>query len=109
MLDIFGECFTPSLKVWFGDVEAETMFRSQESMLCVVPDISSIREGWQYARQPIQVPITLVRNDGIIYATNLTFTYTPESGPGHGGVSRSGHITNTDDMMGGTGLPQLQC
>lgn len=32
-------------------------------------------------RQPKQVPISLVRNDGIIYATGLTFTYTPEPGP----------------------------
>lgn len=29
-------------------------------------------------RQPTQVPVSLVRNDGIIYATGLTFTYTPE-------------------------------
>lgn len=27
------------------------------------------------------MPISLVRNDGIIYATGLTFTYTPEPGP----------------------------
>lgn len=27
-----------------------------------------------------QVPVMLVRNDGIIYATGLTFTYTPEPG-----------------------------
>lgn len=31
-------------------------------------------------RQPTQVPVSLVRNDGIIYATGLTFTYTPEPG-----------------------------
>ena len=81
MLELTGECFTPNLKVWFGDVEAETMYRCQESMLCVVPDISSFREGWQWVRQPTQVPVTLVRNDGIIYSTGLTFTYTPESRP----------------------------
>jgi recombining binding protein (suppressor of hairless) len=40
MLELTGECFTPSLRVWFGDVEAETMYRCQESMLCVVPEIS---------------------------------------------------------------------
>ncbi|XP_047737760.1 recombining binding protein suppressor of hairless isoform X3 [Hyalella azteca] len=81
MLELTGESFTPMLRVWFGDVEAETMYRCQESMLCVVPDISAFRRGWQWVRQPTLVPITLVRNDGIIYATNLTFTYTPEPGP----------------------------
>ncbi|XP_054711016.1 recombining binding protein suppressor of hairless-like [Uloborus diversus] len=81
MLELTGENFTPSLKVWFGEVEAETMYRCQESMLCVVPDISAFREGWQWVRQPTQVPVSLVRNDGIIYSTGLTFTYTPEPGP----------------------------
>ncbi|KAF4527955.1 hypothetical protein B566_EDAN014128 [Ephemera danica] len=81
MLELTGENFTPSLKVWFGDVEAETMYRCQESMLCVVPEISAFRGEWLWVRQPTQVPVSLVRNDGIIYATGLTFTYTPEPGP----------------------------
>lgn len=55
--------------------------RCGESILCVVPDISAFREGWRWVRQPVQVPVALVRNDGIIYATALTFTYTPEPGP----------------------------
>ena len=46
--------------------------------MCVVPDISAFRAGWRYVRQPLQVPVSLVRNDGVIYATGLTFTYTPE-------------------------------
>ncbi|XP_023319959.1 recombining binding protein suppressor of hairless isoform X2 [Eurytemora carolleeae] len=92
MLELTGECFTPNLRVWFGDVESETMYRCQESMLCVVPDISQFRGGWQWVRQPTQVPVSLVRNDGIIYATGLTFTYTPEPGP------RS-HCTSADDIM----------
>lgn len=33
MLEISGENFTPSLKVWFGDVEAETMFRYMRSKI----------------------------------------------------------------------------
>ncbi|KAK2721213.1 recombining binding protein suppressor of hairless-like isoform X3 [Artemia franciscana] len=80
MLELTGENFMPNLKVWFGDVEAETMFRCEESMLCVVPDISAFRNGWQWVRHPTQVPVSLVRNDGVIYATKLTFTYTPEPG-----------------------------
>uniref|UniRef100_A0AAQ5WXN0 Recombination signal binding protein for immunoglobulin kappa J region a n=1 Tax=Amphiprion ocellaris TaxID=80972 RepID=A0AAQ5WXN0_AMPOC len=81
MLELTGQNFTPNLRVWFGDVEADTMYRCGESVLCVVPDISAFREGWRWVRQPVQVPVTLVRNDGIIYATALTFTYTPEPGP----------------------------
>ena len=63
MLELTGECFNPHLRVWFGDVESETMYRSSESMLCVVPDISQFREGWQWVRQPTQVPVTLVRKE----------------------------------------------
>ena len=61
-------------------------------MLCVVPDISQFRGGWQWVRQPTQVPVTLVRNDGIIYHTGLTFTYTPEPGP-------RTHCLPADDIM----------
>ena len=57
MLELMGENLTPNLKVWFGDVEAETMFRCEESMLCVVPDISAFRSGWQWVRGPTQVTI----------------------------------------------------
>jgi len=81
MLELSGENLTPYLKVWLGDVEAETMFRCQESLLCVVPDISQIRQGWQWVKQPTQVQVSLVREDGVIYATGLSFTYTPEPGP----------------------------
>lgn len=81
MLDLSGENFTPVLRVWFGDVEAETMYRCEDSMLCVVPDISAFRAGWRWVRAPLQVPVLLVRNDGVIYSTGLTFTYTPEPGP----------------------------
>ncbi|CAB1327135.1 unnamed protein product [Coregonus sp. 'balchen'] len=65
MLELTGQNFAPDLRVWFGDVEADTMYR----------------EGWRWVRQPVQVPVTLVRNDGVIYSTALTFTYTPEPGP----------------------------
>lgn len=80
LLELSGENFTANLKVWFGEVEAETMFRADDSMLCVVPDISAFRSSWKWVRQPLQVPVSLVRNDGVIYATGLTFTYSPEPG-----------------------------
>ena len=96
-LELAGENFTPFLKVWLGDVETETIYRCQETLLCAVPDISEIRQGWQWVRQPTQVQVSLVRNDGVIYATGLSFTYTPEPGPrphcaSISGVVRSGML-----------------
>ncbi|GFO31125.1 recombining binding protein suppressor of hairless [Plakobranchus ocellatus] len=56
MLELNGENFTAALKVWFGEVEAETMYRCEDSMLCVVPDISAFRSGGgRWVRQPLQV------------------------------------------------------
>lgn len=80
-------------------------------MLCVVPDISAFREGWRWVRQPVQVPVTLVRSDGIIYSTSLTFTYTPEPGPrphcsAAGAILRAGSaglLSTTGDRAGGNG------
>lgn len=46
MLELTGDNFTPHLQVWFGDVEAETMYRCTESILCVVPDIQEFRGEW---------------------------------------------------------------
>ena len=34
MLELTGQNFTPNLRVWFGDVEAETMYR------CVFASVS---------------------------------------------------------------------
>ena len=79
--------------MWFGDIEAQTAFRSQNSITCTVPDVSIFKSttssiysnsysSWSpnnKDNQPIQVPLNLVRNDGIIYNTGLSFTYTPES------------------------------
>ena len=56
MLELAGENFTTSLKVWFGEVEAETMYRSCDSLFCVVPDISQFyQENCGLLSQPLQV------------------------------------------------------
>ena len=82
ILELNGGNFTAGLKVWFGDVEADTMYRCQDAMLCVVPDISEFHTGGgRWVGQPLQVEVSLVRDDGVIYPTGITFTYTPELGP----------------------------
>ena len=40
MLELTGEHFTANLKVWFGDVEAETMYRQ------VIYNLSDLSEGF---------------------------------------------------------------
>nr|XP_025039781.1 recombining binding protein suppressor of hairless-like protein [Pelodiscus sinensis] len=78
MLEVQGEFFNANLRVWFGDVEAETMYRSPKSLVCVVPDVSAFGSDWRWLRYPITVPLSLIRNDGLIYSSSFTFTYTPE-------------------------------
>lgn len=89
MLELIGENFTPNLTIWFDDIETETAFRCQTSMICTVPDVSIFKSSnyvssWQTnksANQPIQVQVCLVRNDGIIFNSGHVFTYTPEPSP----------------------------
>nr|VZI34335.1 unnamed protein product [Spirometra erinaceieuropaei] len=81
MVEVSGENFSPSHQVWFGDVPAQTFYRCQELLLCLVPDISEFHPDWTYIHYELEVPISIARNDGVIYATGLTFTYQPELGP----------------------------
>lgn len=52
--------------------------RSPKSLMCVVPDVSAFGSDWRWLRYPITVPLLLVRDDGLIYSSSFTFTYTPE-------------------------------
>ena len=75
MLDITGENFTPDLTVWFGHVEADTIFRSQDYMLCVVPDISTFRKDWKWVRQPTKVNLLNDKNKFNLNFTNMLIIY----------------------------------
>uniref|UniRef100_A0A5K3EMM7 Recombining binding protein suppressor of hairless n=1 Tax=Mesocestoides corti TaxID=53468 RepID=A0A5K3EMM7_MESCO len=81
MVEVSGENFSASHQVWFGDVPAQTFYRCQELLLCLVPDISEFHPDWTYIQYELEVPISIARNDGVIYATGSTFTYQPELGP----------------------------
>lgn len=76
-LDLFGENFTLNLKVWFDDVEANTAYKSETVLSCVVPDVAQFVVQ-KYANKVIQVKILLVRYDGVVYNTGFHFTYTGE-------------------------------
>lgn len=52
--------------------------RSPKSLVCVVPDVSAFGSDWRWLRYPITVPLLLIRDDGLIYSSSFTFTYTPE-------------------------------
>ena len=84
MLELTGDHLNSSLQVWFGDVEAETEIQGVsglETLQCRVPDISHFYPpGQHWLSQPTQVSLSLVRADGVIYPTSLTFTFTPELG-----------------------------
>lgn len=58
MLELSGDNFTPHLQVWFGDVEAETMYRCTETLLCVVPEISQFRGEWLWVSKSLHNLIT---------------------------------------------------
>lgn len=42
MLELTGQNFTPNLRVWFGDVEAETMYRCVKPLLSLVSPVGRI-------------------------------------------------------------------
>lgn len=52
--------------------------RNPKSLVCVVPDVSAFGSDWRWLRYPITVPLLLIREDGLIYSSSFTFTYTPE-------------------------------
>ncbi|XP_053354808.1 recombining binding protein suppressor of hairless-like protein isoform X1 [Clarias gariepinus] len=99
MLEINGENFSPYLKVWFGNMEAETMYRSPRTLLCVVPDISVFGGEWRRYRQPITVPLSLIRLDGMIYRSSFTFTYTPEHSSSSQPCTVAERTANSDTLI----------
>ena len=64
MLGIKGENFTPNHCVWFGDVEAETMYRCAEEIICVVPGIGQFRDGWDWVKETVRVS---AQSDDVIH------------------------------------------
>lgn len=73
MLELTGDNFSPNLQVWFGDVEAETMYRCAEALLCVVPDIQEFRGEWLWVSSHSVSPLMLLSHTNLIKLTQIIF------------------------------------
>ncbi|KAJ8778182.1 hypothetical protein J1605_013898 [Eschrichtius robustus] len=98
-LELHGENLHAGLKVWFGEVEAETMYRSPRSLVCVVPDVAAFGSDWRWLRTPITVPVSLVRADGLFYPSAFSFTYTPEYSVRSGPPGASAPAADADALL----------
>ncbi|CAI5446847.1 unnamed protein product [Caenorhabditis angaria] len=80
-VELHGRDFKPNLKIWFGAQPVETIFRSDENLMCGIPPISAVKNehtSWLFENaqtNDVEVPISLVRDDGVIYSTGLSFSY----------------------------------
>ncbi|ULT94566.1 hypothetical protein L3Y34_003788 [Caenorhabditis briggsae] len=80
-IELTGRDFKPNLKIWFGATGMETTFESEEKISCSVPSSQIVRNDqthWMFTNKQsmdVEVPISLVREDGVIYSTGLMFSY----------------------------------
>ena len=86
MLELTGEHFTANLKVWFGDVEAETMYRQVE-MLYETPSQRFVVENWNWLEGKKNIRTIFAREKVTPHKALVP------RGPGGGGVLPfMGHI-----------------
>ncbi|GMT25742.1 hypothetical protein PFISCL1PPCAC_17039, partial [Pristionchus fissidentatus] len=76
-LELTGHGFHQDLKVWLHTVELDTSIRSDEKATALLPTVSDMAKQCpeHYNIADLPLAISLVRNDGVIFATNSTFTY----------------------------------
>lgn len=84
VLNLTGENFTRDISVWFGDIKARTQYKSRDSISCSIPDIQELMDspvsmldtnGSADSPQQHKIPILFVRGDGVIYNTDIFYTF----------------------------------
>jgi hypothetical protein len=78
-LHLTGENFTRDICVWFGDVKSpRTDYKSREAISCVVPDLKDLAEStasFLVQENQRKIPLLFVRGDGIVYNTDMFYTF----------------------------------
>jgi hypothetical protein len=78
ILHLLGENFSRDLSVWFGDVKSvKTEYKSRETLSCHIPDLNELMASPTCIIDEKQrrVPLLFVRGDGVVYNTDLFFTF----------------------------------
>lgn len=80
MLHLTGENFARDLSVWFGDVKApRTDYKSRESISCSIPDLQELMDSpasfLDNDTQHHKIPLLFVRGDGIVYNTDMFYSF----------------------------------
>lgn len=84
VLNLTGENFTRDISIWFGDIKAHTEYKSRDAISCSIPDFQELMDspvsvldinGPANAPQKHKIPILFVRGDGVIYNTDMFYTF----------------------------------
>ncbi|KAI7887732.1 uncharacterized protein EV154DRAFT_484822 [Mucor mucedo] len=80
VLNLAGENFTREITVWFGDIKApRTDYKSRDAISCTVPEISELTKSpasmLDEQTKLHKIPILFVRADGVIYNTDVFYTF----------------------------------
>ncbi|KAI8074224.1 beta-trefoil DNA-binding domain-containing protein [Gilbertella persicaria] len=77
-LTLLGENLSRGLSVWFGDIKANTEFKSRDSMTCNIPDAQELLNSPTLLIEEDgikkKIPLLLVRGDGVVYRTDHYYT-----------------------------------
>ena len=57
------------------------LYRCEECIVAEVPPIKEFKKNWTRVEKSFRVPVSFVRDDGVVYRTGLNYTFSPEPPP----------------------------